>query len=337
MRKIFLIALVTFCASTAHAYEIGTGFSDACHERMTVDASEGVVSEFVEAYDVPLPESDRWEQATDEIFARLDLTGLDRVEKFVVVSLLIGARWPDTEGHAPTNIGEVRPNHATSEEQYDHALRAISDDGPEGNELAVNGTNLRIREEFENARGALELSPEEQLLTREVFVEFYGPTDIKVWRPAFHLGFAAHIVQDSFSHTIRSDDLKRIYHVLNYIEASRGELVESRDGLPHSKAMDGCRDDAAPIIPAASEATLDLFTSFRLQALGGKPGELDLFLMEWMSLEQECGLDADFCGSRWVDIARRQPTRPLLSGCSTGGSPSLLAIVLGFLGFMRRR
>lgn len=332
-RLLSMIAFLAcaFAVSSATAYTAGSGFSNSCHERMTADALQGPLETLMGNVEVPVPEDGTWKRISDTLLNDFELEGTP-AERFAIFSFLVGSRFPDTKGHAFTDTSKIRDRHSQSVEQYDHALRRIDDEGPNGNQQAVIGTRERIREKVDDALVAMTRPADEQIIVREIFIDFYGPVDTDLWAPAFHLGFASHIIQDSFSHMIRTADLKRVLHVLNFIKASRGIIDEDRDGLSHSGAMDDCDGAASEIAPSAVDATRDFYVAFNAEAFAMQTGELELFFMEWMSYEDGCTLANDVCDSQWLEVARQQPTVPSCSSTSVERGDWLpLALLLGLL------
>ena len=143
-----------------------------------------------------------------------------------------------------------------------------NDDGPEGDEIAITGMKSAIVDLARITFESWQLPPEQQLIVVPYF-DFYGIVDIEVWAPAYYLGRALHALQDSFAHTIRSDDLSQIRHVLNYVDAIEGHLSEARDGLPHSAHMDSCDGDTLPIVMTAVTASAELIAAVNLTVACG--------------------------------------------------------------------
>ena len=95
--------------------------------------------------------------------------------KLVLVSLLIGVRSPDTEGHAVTNFSSLREIHAdpNAEGQYAHALRGPNDDGTKGDENAVLGTREAIIQLIETMRDRYRnQAPQEQVVAVQLYLIF---------------------------------------------------------------------------------------------------------------------------------------------------------------------
>jgi hypothetical protein len=199
--------------------------------------------------------------------------------------------------------------------------------------------------------------PEEQLTTTHFAIDFYGDIEVDVWAPAFYLGKALHALQDSFTHTVRSNNLSKIRHVMNFVEAITSAYDESQDGLRHSSSMDACGFEPSEVIQlklpdteatnqcseratvslsdaeatrqivrAALNASIDLLTAASVELSGFDQGQRELFLTNWMELEQPselncdaCGRDNQFCGSPYLTLVDAEPTGPYLEhalGCS---------------------
>lgn len=331
----------------AMAYTVGSGFSDRCHEQLTVDAYLGYAID-LPTERVPIPDSETWRQIGGEILDSLGVEVTDERYALVVASLVIGVRSPDTNGHGILDFDSVRLLHLSPEGQYVHALRAIDDDGSDGNTVALAGIRAQILGSVDEARRYAALPPEEQIIEVDVYLEFYGTVKVEVWAVAYHLGRAMHTLQDSFSHTIRSDDLFRVRHVMNYVEAVAGDLDEGRDGMAHSDSMDTCTDETAGLFNAAGEATIELLiaSSLALSEEGDDP--VVEVLETWLREEPGCTDANDYCGSKWVAVAREKPTGPYLEtflGCAirtveprTPSAPTVALIgLLAFVGYRRRR
>lgn len=330
----------------AHAFTIKSGFTESCHEQISVEALADFLDEPLRS-DIRVPTDDTWRKLSRNIepFLGIDLTD---EELFVAFSLFVGVRAPDTEGHSIANLESLRNIHADPrpEGQYRHTLRGILDDGPDGNLAAVEGAREEIRKSFYKALDSLQRPPEEQGGRAPVVLDFYGRIHVDVWEPAFRLAEAMHTVQDSFAHTIRSevDELKSIVTVLNYVDAISTDFNAERDGLPHSDFADQCnQDDVSEIREAARQATLDLLFAFRM-ANSGDQIALEAFLDEWFTLLPGCTPENDFCdNSKGLAVVEREPTGPYLpewmicSARPNAGSPVVLWPALALVLFAVRR
>ncbi|MEM9864547.1 MAG: hypothetical protein AAF938_23305 [Myxococcota bacterium] len=358
-RSLVALLLALFLPRDVHAYTIATGFTPGCHERITERAYDDFLLG-LGGEGVTVPAGGGEEENDDDATWRragaflVDQVGIDPADLseeqfFILTSLLVGVRSPDTEGHAVLNLETSRDLHTdpTPEGQYAHALRAISDDGEGADLSAVSGTRARIISEM--AEAVRRVEQDEQNVTAALYFDFYGVVDVEVWGPAFHIGRAAHALQDSFSHTIRdeADEFRTILTVTNFAEAVTGTLVEERDGLPHSVSMDECGEATEPVVEAATQATRALFVAARDQLRGRNPAATDDLVDGWVRFRPGCNVANGFCGNeRWLEVLRREPTTPFLCSASWGGRPfgSKLAdvlaravVALAFLRVMRRR
>ena len=337
----------------AWAYSIHSGLTDGCHERISRSALQQALPSFAPGGLVALPTSRAWTRLADGIqrdTARDDTHAVfskfsEDSFRLLFVSLVIGVRSPDTEGHAVTNLTRLREIHAdpSPEGQYAHALRGPKDDGALGDEIAVQGTREAILNLIEALGESLDQkTPEEQFIKVQLYFDFYGLVDIEVWEPAYLLGRALHALQDSFAHTVRSDDLKRIRHVFNFVDAIAGDLAESVDGLAHSAMMDRCDGATAAIAEAATLASTHLIEAVNQTRKFGNIGALQAFLDEWLTYEPGCTVENEYCDSIWIEVARQEPTGPYLeslTGCatSTDQAPPTLVLILFLLCWINHR
>ena len=335
----------------ASAYTLKTGISEGCHERITIAAFLLAFPKVRPAGELPIPDSDEW-----ELFANGLLGSVDRLEMFeelatptfklMFVSILVGVRSPDTEGHSVTNLSSVRRIHADPDPvgQYAHALRGADDDGPEGEANAVEGLRRVIVDQLMQAVDSLKKPPDQQFIRAQLFFDFYGTVEMEVWEPAYLLGRALHAVEDSFAHTIRSEDLMKIIHVLNYVEGIEGSLETARDGLAHSNHMDSCDGETDPMVKKAVEAATDLLLAFDLAVETRRPAPVVLFMNRWLVYEPGCDESNNYCDSPWAAQAKKEPVGPYLEhmlGCAAqpggGPSPGWVLFAVGLVLLQRRR
>jgi hypothetical protein len=218
-----------------------------------------------------------------------------------------------------------------------HALRGSGDDYDLGNEAAIAGTRQAILELVAKGQGYVD--SDTQIITTSFFLDFYGRVDVQVYAPAFMVGQAAHVLQDTFSHTLRDghDDYKTIVHVLNYIDAIGTNLNETRDGLAHSNTMDNCdREEMSTLAEHAALATAELLSAAREQYSGREPDAVLAVLDKWVIQRSGCTWENDFCdNSEGLRFARINQTKPYIEeffGCGTTRSRgSTLAVVLFLL------
>lgn len=325
MRHLFLLGalVVTFgVASPVRAYTIGTGFTDPCHEEITANAYENFLLQVpIEAG--AIPPDQQWRRVGSFLVEEAGVADVELSEShfFLLTSLLVGVRAPDTEGHSVLDLDSARALHTDPDPagQYAHALRSIDDDNEMGNRVAIAGTRAAIAREINIAAGYGLLPPREQVIEASIYFDFYGVVELRVWAVAYHLGRALHALQDSFSHTIRdaADGYRTVLTVLNYAEAVAGTLVESRDGLPHANSFDSCDGRTDPVIAAATEATRDLFAASRELLRGRDRDALQGVLDGWLRYRSGCSVEDGFCGNdAQLALLRDEPTGPFL--CAVG-------------------
>jgi hypothetical protein len=220
----------------------------------------------------------------------------------------------------------------------------------------------------------LEAPAEQKLLRSHVYLDHYGRTEIEVFGPAWLLGQGLHALQDSFSHSIRSEDGAHVLHVLNFVDAFQGDLSDA-DGLAHSTGMDDCdREEVGGLVVAARDRSLAFVTAVEKLRAGDGGQALRAGLSDcaadrvgdpecgWFAYHPECqqrveaggGLDGtccsrdtNFCDSPFLETIEDTPTRPYVGaalGCSSarGGSSSGARaawpmLFLAFCGWRARR
>ncbi len=346
-----LLALGTlFFASPAWGYTIATGFSESCHERISISAflSVDIPEEFKIDQDIAIPQSESWRKIGDALASATGITFQNDPQRLVVVSLALGARAPDTEGHSVANLASLREAHTNPSGQYAHFLRSTADDGnDEGNEAAIEGSRKHFRDILQIALAYTRFPTDAQLITTTFYLDFHGRIDVEVWAPVFYLGIAMHALQDSFSHTVRSDDLRKIRHVMNYIDAIQTSHEPSRDGIAHSDAMDDCHDTAKEIAAVAQEATGELIVTMASAMSTDNLDPIDDFMDKWFAYEPGCTQSNNFCDSKWSSLAQTDPTGPFIAdffACTLVDIsraprqwPVALWIVLGMALWIRQR
>ena len=299
----------------ARAFTVKSGFTPGCHETITWRAFRDFLF-YMPAAGVPVSNGTTWRELVRFLLEEGPFAtneSLTDAQKFFLVSLIVGVRAPDTDGHSITNLGKLRQLHSdpAAEGQYAHALRGTKDDGPEGNIQAIEGIRAKIADLLRQAEEYTVKPADEQVILGRFYVDFYGEVDVEVWAPMYFIGQAAHALQDSFAHTIRSDahGLRKIAHVMNYVEAIGTDYDETINGLAHSDSMDNCLVDTDDTVAAAEEATIDLFYTARAMWAGSEPDAVEQLLDKWVTLEPGCTPENDFCDNgRWVDVVRKEQT-----------------------------
>lgn len=330
----FLGAWILACLSVggaAHAFEILTPRSDACHEKMmlgtfdryqipfsfstdmTLEPLLRAMSEGVEGVQVPLDKAT--EGFIEENTKRFGLSSLSHSERFVLSSLIAGVRSPDTDGFALVDVNQIRSIHVQDQKQAAHALRRSSMDSDVGDLQAIKEIKERIlslaREVVENWRA----SGSELRRERWTFA-FYGEADVLVYGPAYDIGVLSHIIQDAYAHTVRDQDL-RVLAVLNYVDVMNEMHNEARDGPAHSDRLDLCNGhfdefDLMRVEQASIATSQVLDELFRIMGdpnrdWSGFKNQVDSIL-EYRS---GCGHETAYCGSVWYQKAAENFTEPM--------------------------
>jgi hypothetical protein len=366
----FIAASLCF-SSQASAFTLGSRVTTSCHEVLTFEA----LSAFVAAIDpdrVVLPEDDSWKKVAHDIAVALAATNPDapkpeamsEAQQFLLWSLVVGVRSPDVEGHSVADLATLRIIQAdpSATGQYLHALRATTDDDIEGDIAAVAGAKNSITNTLHDARDALDLP---SLIDVTFALDFYGVSTVTVNRIAYQLGRAAHTLQDSHAHMLRSDDALTVLSVSNYLQAIDGTLNEARDGLAHSTSMDDCSGPIDTVTARAKQATLGLALACKPFLNGDDaalekgfaacdPDETQLETCGWINYNPPCGEAVQagdsaartaaccvasnaYCGTKWLSVFREKQSEPYLEaifGCSVASprrASGALAFAFGFL------
>jgi hypothetical protein len=320
MRGALLLALLAFSPPAA-AYQITSSFSNPCHELMSLRAYNGMLDD-IDTSQVPLPKSELWKKLAESTQEFLGVKFGTPQEELLLLSLVIGTRAPDTDGHSVANFVQLRAIHlAPGKDQYHHSLRAPEDDYEAGNVAAINGTKAWIKQQFERAVASLKRPPEQQIVKVTIFLDFYGRFEVEVWEPAFLLGVAAHALQDTFTHMLRTRDTRTVLTVLNYADPVAGEYDEARDGLAHSDTLDDCSETGPvrELARSAATATEEMFRAMQAEYREHKQGELDAMLAKWLTLKPGCTVDNNYCDCPWLDVAKQKLSSSIL--CQSSPAP----------------
>lgn len=350
-----VLAASLFSPGSAIAYSVGSGFGTACHERISARAMDVIVQAMdpqeLEALEVPDDEVLEGFMRMAEKKGRAGGLQFTRKQNFLLVSLLIGARYPDTDGHSVTSLQDLRLIHGdpSNEGQYRHCLRGLEDNYAAGNQTALDGAKKIIIDtiqygwDYGKDHGS-------DYVTAEVYLDFYGIVPVKVLAMPYYFGAALHTFQDCFSHTLRTDadGLHSVVTVMNFIDAISPSFHEEEDGLAHSKTLDDCMlEEASELTQAVTDASVELAEASVNLGLHGERNAALLLptLNRWMGLVPGCTMANHYCHNyRWEEIARDEQTEPYMEevfGCSVpgrSGSASGLAIMgmgLALLGLVR--
>ena len=98
---------------------------------------------------MPLPESETWQKLAKAAERALGVDYASPQEELILVSLVIGSRWPDLRGHSIANFVQLRDANLNPDGQYVHCLPGADDDYEQGNVNAVTGTKGWIQDQVD--------------------------------------------------------------------------------------------------------------------------------------------------------------------------------------------
>ena len=339
-------------ASPAWSFEILTPASTPCHEHLTLGTFDLISGPFSKPDDPSLMDvlrvlRDRAEEmgvpddrvtraAIDQVADVYELEGYELPMRYVLASLMIGVRDPDTRGFSVVRVNVTRSTHIDDNLQAGHSLRRIRDNHEEGNVGAIAHVRKYQAGMLEGLHTQWWAGPDQTTSTVWTF-PFYGEQNVQVFAPAFNLGVMVHGIQDAFTHTLRDDDAQ-IVSVLNFAESSTGPHDESRDGLAHSPRLDMCDIENNEFdqlrVTLAQNATINVLLAVAAvlenETFDPAPFEAELDVI--YTLRRGCDLSNQYCENGWVGTARTNLTEPIDIGCRAapgrgGESPLLLILV----------
>lgn len=248
----------------------------------------------------PLPTSDQDALVVDDVVFTLPSDMRD----IGAATLLIGVRDNDLKGHSGIDSQELAGVHGDEDTQGEHCLRRSTHDEPDGSEQAASECRESVRTRLHQAI--------DEGLTPDGHVNPAARTDLPVTLafrgritlslPTFYvrLGQAIHGLQDSFSHTFRTPDHRRITVVMNWVDQVEGDLDPARDGPAHMRDLDLCRDLDAfrrqrlGVVREATEAVIRATLDPALSA-DEKKAAVDAALSEFMGFEPGCTPENGWC------------------------------------------
>jgi hypothetical protein len=324
-------------SARADAYTIDTFITDGCHELLTLGALRGVRAQAPTlAPALPVDATDR--PMVDD----LPFTVPADVADLAGVALVLGVRDNDLKGHGSTDLDGLALVHGDPSTQDEHCLRDLDDLEPDGTARAVarcRGFILgRVGEALDHldATGAPDGT---QRVALPVTLTIRGA--VTVLLPAFYvrLGQALHALQDSFSHSYRTADGRRITTSLTWLHPVDDDLDEAVTGAAHSSALDRCTslDPLRATRYAVADEASRAFLTAALSpgARDERLAAVDAVLDTYMSVQAGCT-----AANAWCDAPEHAyPTGA--GGCSVAGTrrawlPALL-LSLSLLGFTTRR
>lgn len=347
-----LVALGALCATPARAWQIEDPLHDSCHERLSQTAltRTGYVQE---------PPALSHDDARLRDNLEFDASPYDA--NIYALSLVLGVRNADTHGGPDFSFGNNAAAANAPDDQAAHCLRGKSQDGPEGDAAAVADCRSWIEGLYWQALGGLDEDgnvPADVRTDAKVATEFQGSVSYPLSRFYYFAGHALHAVQDSFTHSFRSPDGRRIRHVFNWSDQVSCTLEEARDGHGHETVLDNCKDGdptQAERFALAADASTDLLTAMTEPGSHADRAErIAAFLDNWMTYEPDCTLNNGYCDSPvfdWLKHSDRSDKNicDSLLGCQSaggaakgraapsGGLLALGALLLAAFGLRRRK
>lgn len=320
----------------ANAFTIESVASEGCHERITSEALRRVRADTEFA---PPIEPTQDEQA---LIQDLQFGPEDDMMDVGAVSLLLGVRDNDLRGRGSDDLTSLAQVHGDPDTQDQHCLRAEDQDEPGGTDAAIDACRAFIQERVSSALDGLSSDGLPLSGVRaELALHLAIRGDVDAQLPAFYvrMGQALHALEDSFAHSYRTEDAKRITVSLNWLELISEELQEDRDGPPHSGDLDVC-DDADELRMLRRETATDAAEALLRAVLGpgsrsDKLAATAAVLDEYLAYEPGCTFD-----NMWCNAPEAQYNQSACS-CRTVGDHNPVGawavLTLGLVVGLRRR
>lgn len=319
-------------STAAHAYTIETPVTDGCHERITAAAL--TQAGWPDGAQPPAPDAGQKVLADNLPFH------LPTTRDAWTVAMLAGVRDNDLHGASATDLPEHVEVDFAPASQPEHCLRTSDQDFAAGDVQAAQACHDYILEEVALALGdaeAVDLAATEPV---QIALK-YQRTVVPLPRYAYRLGRALHALQDGFTHTYRSPDMRRIWEVFNYVDpALASDYNPTRDGRAHVSDFDHCTDTDAPgqtRVAAATQASADLLAALA-DGSGGREGRLaraDAVLQGYLQVDPGCSVSNDWCGA--LESYAADPTGSSSKGCAAAPGVISASALLAGLGLFRRQ
>lgn len=245
----------------AFGYHVFSTVTEGCHEDMNTE----VLLQVREALGIVEPAPDV-EDAALIVDAPFPVD--ERLADVAAVSLIIGSRYSDVRGKNPMDTVGLSPAHNAPENQREHCLRRSEHDEPGGTEVALEECRSFALEKALHAisagvgeDGRPDLS---KRTSYDVYLDVAGEKRLSL--PVFHvyLGEALHVLQDSYSHMLRTPDHLRVTAAMNWSDEGTDAYLESRDGPIHLGLLDDCHGVdgfRTERLEAAKRASAELLTA----------------------------------------------------------------------------
>ncbi len=308
-----------------HAYTIQSVVTEGCHERITSQALREVRAE---EPDLEAIAPDENEQA---LVDDLQFSPDDDMQDLGAVTLLLGVRDNDLKGRGADELDELSQVHGNPDAQDEHCLRSVGQDEPNGSQEAITACRAFIERRIEQAIAGLDEDGRPDAAKRidlPIHLAIRGGVDASL--PLFYvrMGQALHTLQDSFSHTYRTSDGRRVTVALNWLDLVDKSLDEAEDGPGHLSDLDNC-DDADELRRTRRELATRASTEVLRETL--QPGTADermarvrVVLDRYLAYEPGCGFD-----NAWCD-APESSYDASTCACRSAGAPGSRAAFIGF-------
>lgn len=303
-------------ARDANAYTIATAVSEGCHEMITSEALRRVRSELSATGPISTTENER------ALIDDLHFTPDDDMLDLGAVSLLVGVRDNDLKGHASDDLNSLAEVHGDPRTQHEHCLRSRHQDEPGGSTETLEDCRSFIERRVAEALDGLDDQgrPDPKARTTlRLHLGIRGVVDAELPTYYVRMGQALHAVEDGFSHSYRTEDATRVVVSLNWVDVVDGTHLESRDGPPHSTALDEC-DDADDFRRLRRERATDAATEMLRATLTPnttreeKMAAVRAVLDQYLSYEPGCT-----AANGWCDAP--EATYDAGCSCEAAGSP----------------
>lgn len=325
-------------AAAAKAYTIASAISDNCHEQITSEALRSVRGQLSTAGPLKANADER------ALINDLTFDAPSDLDDLAGVTLLLAVRDNDLKGRHAADLSQLALVHGDPDGQREHCLRQPDHQGPNGSRDAVEACRGFIRERFAQALDGLDEASQPDLGKRtELPVYLALRHRVKPKLPTFYvrIGQALHTIEDSFTHTYRSEDGMRITVVTNWIHEVEDKLDEEQDGPPHRGELDACKnlDDLRKQRKelATQAATETLHTALDPSlSRAQKMQALDALLDKYLSYEPGCTYDNDWCDAPERSYQNTNPFKCALPD-PRGDVSTFVLFGLLLLGLWRRR
>jgi MYXO-CTERM domain-containing protein len=302
----------------AHGYTIASIVTAGCHEKITTEALRAVRLQSGTAPPLPANSNDR------ALIDDLEFAPDSDMKDLGGASLLVGVRDNDLQGRDSNDLSQLPLIHGDPSLQKEHCLRSAHSEEPDGSRLALADCHAFILERVGQALAGLDAAGKPDPTVRTTLPLYLSLRHgVNASLPTYYvrIGQALHAVEDSFTHVYRTADEMKITTVLDWVDASNGDLVEQRDGPPHSTELDRCDDPDAirqRRRELATEAATAILTATLdpTQTTAQKMAATSAILDTYVGYTPGCTFDNGWCHApehAYGDVA-------VFRGCSVGGA-----------------